>query len=343
MTSQNKKRATVEDIARLAKVSVSTASRVFNPKWDGKIKESTRETVLAAASELGYFGTSALVRGLNGNKTNIIALLIGQQLGLFYSKVVTCLIDEIRKTGRHVLVLTVDPSKDNIDDIVADVYRFKVDGLIITSPATLDIITSITSVEVPIISFNRWVKGAEISCIYCDNRVIGRKAADYLIDKGHHKLAAISGHNNVSREKERVQAFAERALERGAEILAIEHGDYSYESALIASRNIFKKCKPDAIYCCEDMMAAATIDVAQMEFGLNVPKDVSIMGMDNTVVSQFKHYDITTMVHPFEEMIKGTIEILELLIESRNIQYQKTFTMDIIERSSVINKTIQLK
>ncbi len=335
MSFKGKKRATVEDIARLANVSVSTASRVFNPSWDGKIKDSTRKTVLAAAQELGYFGPNALVRGLNGHKTNIIALLIGQNLGMFYSKAMTRLIDEIRKSGRHALVLTVDPAKDNIDDIVADVYRFKVDGLIITSPATLDIITSIKSVEVPIVSFNRWVQDAAISCVYCDNRAIGRKAADYFIDKGHHKLAAISGLNHVSREGERVQAFAERVTERGGQIVALEKGDYSYQSALIASRRIFEQGQPDGIYCCEDMMAAATIDVAQSEFGLKVPQDLSVMGMDNTIISHFKHYDLTTMAHPFDDMIASTIDILELLIDSMAIQYQRVYSMDIIERSSV--------
>ena len=120
-TTKAKKRVSIVDVARLAGVSQATASRVFDPKWEGKIRPDTRSKVEEAAKSLGYYGTNALVRGLQGGSSGIVALVVGSTTGYFYLEVIMKFVHQLRATGRQVLIFEAG-LHENLVEVVIQHY-----------------------------------------------------------------------------------------------------------------------------------------------------------------------------------------------------------------------------
>ncbi len=335
MNSKKNKRVTIVDVAKLAKVSNSTASRVFDKKWDGLIKDETRQAVLDAAKSLGYLGTSALVRGLQRGRTNMVALVVGRTTGYFYLEVIMKFVRVLHATGRQVLIFEADPEKE-LENIVVQAHQYQVDAIIVTAAATSSsIINSFCDVSVPVIAFNRQVENSNISAVYCDGHAAACKVADFLMDNGHQTFMVISGNANVSKELGRIEGFCKRVEKRGGEILQIASGDYTYESGYAIASELLSIEKPDAFFCAEDTIAMGAIDAARGVFGLRIPEDLSVMGFDNTSVSRFKAYSLTTVEHPIMSMIEGTVDMMAKLLENPAKQMERIYDMRIVTRNSV--------
>lgn len=337
---ENRQRVTISDVAKLAGVSVSTAARVFNSGWSGNVKTASKEKVLAAAKELGYYGTNALAKSLNGSKTNIIAIITAEQLGSFYSKVVLELINAIKANGKQAMVFPVNPEVNSLTKIVAEVHQYCIDAAIVISPATYDVVRSFNTEDFPLVLFNRGTEDSNISAVYCDNFNVGRMAADFFMDQGLTQLGFLSGNNGPTVQMERLEGFTKRVQERGGVVTHVLDGNYTYASAVPLARQMLASSnRPEAVYCSEDSMAAAVIDVAQREFGLSIPQDLSVIGTDNTPLSEYLNYSITTFAHPLPEMLASTMEILDQLLESNTKQYERVYDMKLVIRDSVKLKT----
>ena len=326
---QRKKRISIVDVARWAGVSQATASRVFDPKWEGKIRPETRRAVEDAAKELGYYGTSALVRGLRGTRTGIIALVMGLTTGYLYQEVIMRFVRALRGKGWQVLIFEAEPAR-NVDAMIAQVCSYQVDGIIITAPATTTTeIDSFCETEIPVVVFNRAV------AVYCDGRTAAAAAADFLLSHGHRRIGVITGDANVSKEEGRIEGFCQRVEARGGEITAVIQGDYFYDSGYACAEALLKSQRPEAIFCAEDSIAMGAMDAARERFGLRIPEDLSIMGFDNISIGAFHSYRLTTMRHPLDKMIASTIEILEAMISEPSRQIERIYDMELVQRASV--------
>ena len=116
-----KRRSTIVEVAQLAGVSTATAARVFDPAWEGRVRQATRARVLAAAKELDYHRGDALVRGIQGRGTNMIAVVVGPSLGYFYQDVLMRFVHELRLMGKQALVFEMDPTSD-LSSVVEQVH-----------------------------------------------------------------------------------------------------------------------------------------------------------------------------------------------------------------------------
>lgn len=329
------KRVSIVDVARKAGVSQATASRVFDSKWEGKIRPQTRAAVEEAAKALGYYGTSALVRGLQGNSSGIVALVVGSTTGYFYLEVIMKFVRQLRAAGRQVLIFEADPAQD-IATIVSQVHSYRVDAVIITAAATSSvIIDQFCQTDIPVVVFNRPVETDICSAVYCDGASASAMAADFLLEHGHRRFAVISGDANVSKELGRIEGFCSRVRQRGGEVLEVVDGDYLYESGYDIARALLARQRPDAVFCAEDTIAMGVIDAARECFGLRVPEDLSVMGFDNTSVSRFHAYGLTTVEHPVGEMIKSVIKIMERMIEAPQLRVKQVCEMKLVVRKSV--------
>ena len=329
------KRVSIVDVARKAGVSQATASRVFDPKWQGKVRPETRATVEAAAQDLGYVGANAFARTLQGERSGIIALVVGATTGYFYLEVIMKFVRRLHEAGRQVLIFEADPSGD-LDAIVTQIHCYQVDGIIITAAATSSkIMEPFCQTDIPIVVFNRPVETDLYSAVYCDGASAAAKAADFLMDRGSRRFAVISGDANVSKELGRLEGFCSQVRCRGGEILEIVNGDYLYESGYEIAAELLERHRPDAIFCMEDSIAMGAIDAARERYGLRVPEDLSVMGFDNTTVSRFRAYALTTVAHPISKMIDATVEILERIIADPSVRVRQVFDMEIVVRNSV--------
>lgn len=322
---------TLKDVAKYADVSPITVSRVFNPKWKGKVRQSTVDKVLDAAKELGY-NPNGIARSLNSQKTNVIAVVMGVETGQFYKDVLLRLIDKIQASGRQALVFVADPAI-GMKKVVQQVNQYRVDAIIVTSPATkANIMNYFTNSKIPLIVFNRKVMNSNASAVWSNTIKAVNRIADLLVDNGYKNIGFISG----KAESERNESFIKKLKEYNVTPIHNIEGDYTYKSGYeLAIQMINSNKVPDVIFCSCDNMALGAMDAVKLRFGLDVPKDIGIIGFDDNCVASLQSYDLTTMRQPLDAMIDYTIEIIEELLENPSKQILKEFDMELVIRSTV--------
>lgn len=333
--TERRKRVSIVDVAQLAGVSQATASRVFDPKWEGKIRPATRSKVEAAAKTLGYYGTNALVRSLRGKSSGMVALVVGSTTGYFYLEVIMKFVHQLRAAGRQVLIFEAGPD-ENLESTIRQIHCYQVDAIIITAAVLSSTVVELfCDTQIPVVVFNRKMVDGNCSAVYCDGQRDAERAADFLMDHGHKRFSVISGDSNTSKESGRTKGFCQGVLQRGGEILSVISGDYLYESGYSIAKELLETERPDAIFCVEDTIAMGVIDAARECYSLRVPEDLSVMGFDYASVGRFHAYNLTTMKYPLTEMIQSTINIMERMIKRPEHYIYNVFDMSVAVRGSV--------
>jgi DNA-binding LacI/PurR family transcriptional regulator len=307
------KRATSVDVARLAGVSQSTVSRTFS--LDTRIAPETRAKVLAAAEQLGY-APNAIARSLSTNRTNIIGIVMANITNPFYPYVLEQFIAQLQQTGRQALLFTPGPNQD-VDDVLPLALQYRVDGLIITSATvSSEMADEFSRQGTPVVLFNRYVLGANVSAVCCDNAEGGRFVANLLLDAGHKRLGYIAGSGDTSTNIDRERGFTDRLHERGVSHVLRAQGTYSYESGYESALQLLRgSTPPDALFCANDITAMGAIDAARFELGLSVPNDLTVIGFDDIPPAAWPVYSLTTIRQPVKRMIAKTLQLLFERIE----------------------------
>jgi DNA-binding LacI/PurR family transcriptional regulator len=308
---------TSDDVAKRAKVSQSAVSRTFTP--GASVSAKTRESVLKAAAALGY-RPNALARAMNSGKSRLIAMLVAYLDNQFYPIVLEQLSRILQARGYQVLLFMTDTG--NQDEVVQRILQYQVDGIVMAS-ATLssELARECAATGIPVVMFNRYVASSPASSVTSDNIEGGRKVADFLVRGGNQRIAFIAGAEDSSTNRDREAGFYKGLAEHGVAAFARAVGGYTFEGAKQATRQLMRlKQRPDAIFVANDHMAFAALDVIRHEFGLRVPKDISIIGYDDVPEASWFAYDLTTVSQSAEKMVETTAKILLEQIEKSQVK-----------------------
>ncbi len=304
-----------KDVARLAGVSQAAVSRVFTPGTS--VSDEMREKVLATAEKIGY-RPNIIARSLIRKSTNMIGLVIVQFTNPFYSRMIRDFTRALQELGYWTLLLNIAYAQE-VEDTVPMALQYQVDGIIITS-ATLSskMAGECARSGTPVVLFNRYASSDNVNAVRCDNVEGGRLVADALLDAGHQRLAYVTGEEGSSTNRDRERGFTERLQERGHTLSFRESGgDYTYESGYAAARRLLHRDDPpDGVFCANDLIAMATLDLARCEIGIKVPEELSIIGFDDIPMAGWPGYSLTTIRQPVEQMVDATIRVLMDAIES---------------------------
>ncbi len=312
--SSEKRPATSSDVARLANVSQSTVSRVFSDTC--RLSEETKKRVMEAAKELGY-RPNKIARSLVSNRTNIIGLIVMHNESPFYTTLINLMVTTCRKFGYCAMVIRQMPGELGVDT-VARALEYRVDGVVITAIEDTQSANEIChQASVPIVLLNRYIAGAGVDSVCCDNYEAGGMIAQYLIDKGHHNIACLMGDSTASTTRDRLLGMRSCAECHGLSIDTVEYGAYTYESGRDMCRKLLNSCKekPDAIFCSGDIIAFGAMDVIRYEYGLEIPKDISVIGFDDTIEAAWASYNLTTVRQPYSELVETACKLLIRRIE----------------------------
>ena len=338
MSRQRKRNVTSSDVARLAGVSPASVTRVFNPDWGMNVRPEIKEKVLEAAKELNYT-PNAFARMLAGNRTNLIALVLGPATGYYYSQVLLQFIYKLQSHGQQVLPFTTDASMP-FSKLIHRIEQFRVDAIVVTSAAYTSGIEQIRC-NIPILMFDHPANGVDSAqhSVCSDSYAGGQMVADMLVDNAHKKIAFISG-NGLPDPKDfnREHGFISQIHSRGAKIWRTVVGRYAhYESGCEATRQLLTSHEfPDAIFCADDVIAMAAIDVIHQEYNLSIPDDISIVGFHDIREAAFPAYSITSIQSPTAVMVDAAIDFVNQLHDNRlEKPYQKLFPMKPIVRNSL--------
>ena len=301
------------DVARLASVSQSAVSRSFTP--GASVSEDTRRKVMEAARKLGY-RPNAHARSLITKRSRIIGLVLSYLENLFYPVALEQLAKRLQRDGYHVLLFVTETQ--NADELVNEILQYHVDGIVLAATTlSSGLAQRCADAAIPVVLFNRVMAAGSgagsVSSVRSDNVAGGRALARHLADTGHQRVAYIAGNEESSTNLERERGFRDGLAERGLRIWARGVGNYDFEQARLAARELFKPAaeRPDAVFVASDHMAFAVMDTLRFELGLRIPDDVSVVGFDNVPQADWGSYRLTTVEQPVQPMIEATVGLLQ--------------------------------
>jgi LacI family transcriptional regulator len=314
------KTISIEDVARLSGVSITTVSRVIN-KFPS-VKEKNRKKVLDVIKQL-KFQPSVLAQRLATGKSNVVALVIPRYEGVFYSFYA---LELIRGIGTLCEALKLDLLL-HLTDARTPLNLREVGGVIFA-----DIIANRHQLEdaleshIPCVVINNYVEDLKVSCIAVDNAGGAEAAVNYLIGLGHKKIAHITGDLLTQGASLRLEGYR-RALKKNNIEFRQEYifkTDYSRGQARQAAENLIKMAEPvSAVFVASDSMALEVMAVAR-ESGKDIPRDLSIVGFDDNPSGLYGPVALTTVRQPLIKMAEESVkELNRLMDDKKNAQVKK--------------------
>lgn len=292
----------MRDVAKLARVSQPTVSRVLNQTGTSiSISEETRDRVLAAIKELNY-RPNVLARGLRTQKTQMIAVLIADISNSFYHPIVRGVQDVANENGYDVMIANSDHIYANEKHFCDAVTRRPVDGVIMV-PQHLtddDLDDFITTTHTPVVVLGQHVQHPLIDVIYAQDGNAIYNATLWLInEKGHRQLGLIGVPENLPPAPRRMRAFKQAATDSGLQVQP-EHiilGDFTLEGGRRAAQQLLT-CNqlPTALVVLNDLMAIGVMLELQ-KAGVRIPDDIAIVGYDDIPEASIVQPTLTTIAH----------------------------------------------
>ncbi|MFD5223980.1 LacI family DNA-binding transcriptional regulator [Microbacterium sp. NPDC058342] len=327
---------TLEEVAALAGVSSSTASRVIN--GSPRVTEQTIARVNAAIAKVGYVPNRA-ARSLARRRTQTVAMMIPERTAEFFAD--PYFAEVIQGAAMHAssteysLTLLIE-SENDPEKTHQFLRRGNVDGALILSHHSASSSYRELARTLPVVFGVRppGDMGDEIHVVDADNVAAGALATKHLAERGRRRIATISGPLDTSAGRERMQGWSEALAASGLEPGLSEQGDYTPAGGADAARRLVEADAPfDALFIASAQMASGALS-ALKEAGLRVPEDVAIATVDNNVFSTSTTPQLTTV--DLHTGAKGAAMMATVvrLIKGEQIGVETLVPMELIERAS---------
>lgn len=319
--------ATIEDVAREAKVSVATVSRVLNSP--DVVRKGTAERVRKAIEKLSYVPNSS-ARNLRRRESRVILMLAPNFTNPYYSQILSGICDVARDTGYTTLVYnTYDVMTFNEDNVRDLIETNHVDGTIILACNYDDIWIDKLKDKYPLVLCSEYPCDTKLTHISVDNYSAAKETVKYLIGLGHTKIGFVGSENKYCSTKYRYEGFFDGLKEAGLELPKeyVERGsiDYSFGSGKAAAEKLLTiKERPTAICCVSDVVALGVIARAR-ELKIKVPKDLSVTGFDDVDYTMMFSPTLTTVHVPCYELGREAMRLLGEGIHNKEIIQDNAF------------------
>lgn len=277
-------RVTQRDIARLAKVSQATVSRVLS--GDPRVEPELREVVERVISEQNY-QPDVRAQSLRTKKTGLIGLVIKRPAGgvgsdPFFADLIALIVEELADTDFHLCVdVAKDPRKHS--SIYDEMLRSRrVDGLfLVESEASDERITRLQAEGFPFVLIGNPLHAGEIHSIDNDNVHAAEMATKHLLEVGYSRIAFLGARPGVTVSDDRIAGY-QRALRGVQNEHLIYHADFGSKAARQeALRMLRSENRPDAVVVLDDYMALGVSSAAR-ECGLSIPEDLGVASFNDS-------------------------------------------------------------
>jgi len=298
---------TAKQVAHAAGVSLSAVSRAFAP--GASLDAEKKKRILAAAEAIGY--VSPARRTAEAIAAGTITLVAGDLLNPFYPLVLDTLAKQLQLSSRQLLVYAL-PANEDVDAITAKILASRPAAVIVTSMhLSSGMARACRQHQIKVVLLNRIQRDMKINAVACDNYGGGRDVARFMLGRGRQRIGFIGGVTDTSTHVERARGFREMLREAGRAVHVEVTGNFAYHTAYSAAHELLGRAdRPDALFCCNDIMALAAIDAAR-ERGMRVGQDVAIVGFDDIPMAGWTSYRLTTIRQPVDRMIQEALSIIE--------------------------------
>lgn len=296
MKQSKKGRVTLQQVAKHAGVSTSTASLIVrnNPR----ISEATRKKVLKSMHELGYV-YDRIAANLRSQSSDTVGIIITDISNTFFSEFLIGVHDALDEVGYTVLLGTTFDSVAKQDHLLSTMMEHRVGGLILcpVSESSQDTIERLNEIDTPMVLAVRELPGVNSDYVGIDYPEGARIAVDHLLGKGHKRIALLGGIKESSTWIERMEGYREALSRAGLEVdesLVIDSAP-TREGGLEAVLKVLGNPNPPtAIFCFSDLIAFGVMQGLMMK-GITPGKDMDIVGFDNVPVAEIYHPPLTTI------------------------------------------------
>jgi LacI family repressor for deo operon, udp, cdd, tsx, nupC, and nupG len=289
----------IEDVARAAGVSTATVSRAL--RGLPSVSAETQQAVRRAATDLGYV-VSRSASSLASGKTLTVAVVTPYVSRWYYATVIEAVERELRSVGYDALLVGVGASMtDDVEPFRPEVLRGRVDGLVIlTAPLTGQELDGLRRLTVPMAFVGAAASGT-IS-VRIDDLSVGRMATEHLLGLAHRRIAYIGGdpddHRNFAAPSDRRAGWLAAMRQAGIEPPSsyAEKSDFTADTGALATERLLAlPVPPTAVFAASDDIAFGVLNAGRCA-GLDVPRDLSVIGVDDHDISATM--GLTTIAQP---------------------------------------------
>lgn len=302
---------------------MATVSRVVN--GNPNVKPTTRKKVLEAIDRLGY-RPNAVARGLASKKTTTVGVIIPDISSIFYSELARGIEDIATMYKYNIILSNSDQNTDKELHLLNTMLGKQVDGIVFMGGNITDVhVEEFKRSPVPIVLAASVEEQAQTPSVNINYEQAIYDSVQLLVEKGHKRIAFVSGPMSEPINSMRKLAGYKRALEEAGiafdEALVAE-GDYSYDSGIEALANLLDQSdKPTAVIAATDEMALGVIHGAQ-DRGVSIPEDLEVIGFDNTRLSLMVRPQLTTVVQPTYDIGAVAMRLLTKLMNKEQVEDQ---------------------
>jgi DNA-binding LacI/PurR family transcriptional regulator len=319
-----RRRATVEQVARLAGVSTATVSRVLN--GTATVAGATERRVREAIDQLA-FRPAPQARNLRMGRTGNIALIVPSITNPFFPELMARVNSEVR--ARDYSLLLFDSARPEDEGVRVARSRLA-DGIILVgSPSAVPAWSPLEITDVPVVAFDRRPRMLAAPVVQVDNYRGAREVVRHLGARGHRRIAFIGGPRGVSVSAERARGYRaglrELALESDPGIVTA--GEFDEDTGYAAAVRLLAGARPfTALFAANDLMAIGAMS-ALRDQGVAVPGQVAVAGFDGIHLGRYVAPSLTTYAQPTAELARRAVGLLAAAIAGPSPQLPLTLKL----------------
>ena len=309
----------MKDIAQALGVSVVTVSKVMRDHQD--IGPETRQRVLDKAKELSY-RPNLTARSLVTGQSYQVGVIVPTLLHPFFAEVLEALSSTMKQDGYAVMISSSMEDPVIEEAAIEQLLGHRMDGLIVascsTSPAKFQ---QLKEQGIPFVMIDRFFPEFKTNFVGVDDRAVGRMATEHLISMGCKRIAHIRGlpfTTGVGRFEGYKQALEKHGMKFDPDLVSpyMTADGRDWQQSLIAMRNLLAGKRPDGVFCYNDPMAIAAIDVV-LEAGLRIPQDIAFIGCDNLHYDSSLKASLSSMDHHSSQIGARAAKLLLNLLKDK--------------------------
>lgn len=290
-------RATINDVAQLAGVAISSASAALNGRPG--VSDETRARVRRAASKLSYV-PSVRGRSLSSRRAYAIGLIVERDFSViehdpFFGAFIGGVEESLAPRGYALLLQVVTDASASVDAHLELADSARVDGLILSELRVNDPrVAALEDRDIPAVGINPGPSFPH-PCVSQDNTAAISALANAFREFGHTRVAYVSGPLDYIHSIQRLSTWRDALTETGIQSGAFFEGDFTHASGVAAADSLLKSAdRPTAVFCANDLMAIGFMNRA-VELGYSVPEDMSVAGFDGISLGTYVRPTLTSI------------------------------------------------
>jgi DNA-binding LacI/PurR family transcriptional regulator len=335
-------RATIKDIAQVAKVSPMTVSNVINGR-QAKASAETIDRIMQAVKQLDYRPNMS-ARSLVSNASKMVGVIIPftenqNQLLLdnpFYAEMISGIESALRTEGYYMMLSGVGDANAQLDTL----SHWNMDALIVLGVYRAGLYERLRQLDLPTLLIDSYIDDPHFYRLGVDDEDAACRATHYLIGRGHRGVALVTGVIRTDGVIERRVAGYRRALQEagiafdGRRLLS---GSVTFDWGVAAADQLVALPQTTAAFCTADLIAAGLL-AGLHRLGRRIPEDYSVMGFDNLPVSRMVYPALTTMDQSI--LAKGQLAgtLIAAILGKKPAPRETLTAVEIVERDSVAGR-----